>query len=45
MGILAQLPGIAWVGLGSAEAEVGTKEKRPPVGRALCEHFEVVTFL
>ena len=40
--ILAQLPGIAWVGLGSAEVEVGTKEKRPPVWRALCERYRVM---
>jgi hypothetical protein len=43
--ILARLPGIAWVGLGSAEVKVGTKHKRPPVWRALREHFKVVTFL
>jgi hypothetical protein len=45
-GILARLPGIACVGLGSSGVvRAESKKKRPPVGRALCEHLEVVTFL
>jgi len=41
--ILARLPGIACVGLGSSGVvRAESKKKRPPVGRALCERYRVM---